>query len=155
VIDHSLVISPLAALLFHLKQGFWLCAWPMLIGFLTIFGYQVLGRVTMMSNAKWPVVFVLGTGVSMISLFGWVVMVRGVRMIPFYGCGCGLASTLMSRVYAITMRVHPRLKMRMPRVIWRGDRVAIEQMQEALRTRAAAQTPAAPAATVEAVRARV
>ena len=33
MIDHSLVISPEAALVFHLKQGFFLYVWPMLIGF--------------------------------------------------------------------------------------------------------------------------
>ena len=44
MIDHSLVISPTAALVFHLKQGFFLYAWPMIVGFVTIIGYQVLGR---------------------------------------------------------------------------------------------------------------
>ena len=34
-------------------------------------------------------------------------MVRGMHMIPFYGCGVGLASAMMSRVYAVTMPVHP------------------------------------------------
>lgn len=138
MIDHSLVISPWGALLFHLKQGFFLYAWPMLIGFVTILGYQALGRIGMMGSVKWPVIFVLGSVVSMISLFGWVVMVRGIQMIPFYGCGFGLASAMMSRVYAITTPMHPRLKIRIIRVTWRGDIAAVEQLQQALRARAAA-----------------
>jgi len=141
MIDHTLVISPEAALVFHLKQGFWLYAWPMLIGFLTILGYQTLGRIGTMGNTKWPVVFALGSMVSMVSLFGWMMMVRRAAMIPFYGCGFGLASAMMSRVYAITMPVHPRLKMAIPRVIWRGDTDGIAKLKEALRSRAAATQP--------------
>ena len=71
----------------------------------------------------------------MISLFGWIMMVRGMQMIPFYGCGFGLASAMMSRIYAITTPVHPRLKMRIMRVIWRGDTEGIEKLQQALRAR--------------------
>jgi hypothetical protein len=138
MIDHALAISPLGVLLFHLKQGFWLYAWPMMIGFLTILGYQSLGRVTMMGTAKWLTVFGLASVVSMMSLFGWMLMVRRVEMIPFYGCGVGLASAMMSRVYAVTMPVHPRLKIRIIRVTWRGDAKGIEQLQQGLRARAAA-----------------
>jgi hypothetical protein len=138
MIDHALAISPLGALLFHLKEGFWLYAWPMMIGFLTILGYQSLGRVTMMGTAKWLTVFGLASVVSMMSLFGWMLMVRRVEMIPFYGCGVGLASAMMSRVYAVTMPVHPRLKIRIIRVTWRGDAKGIEQLQQGLRARAAA-----------------
>ena len=127
MIDHTLVISPTGAILFHLKQGFWLYAWPMLIGFVTILGYQALGRVVMMGTLKWPVVFGVGSVVSMVSLLGWVMMVRGMNMIPFYGCGVGLASAMMSRVYAITLPVvsmkwFPRLKMRILRITWRSWR---------------------------------
>ena len=143
MIDHTLAISPTAALLFHLKQGFWLYAWPMLIGFVTILGYQSLGRITMMGTAKWLTVFGLASVVSMVSLFGWMVMVRRVEMIPFYGCGVGLASAMMSRVYAVTMPVHPRLKMRIIRVTWRGDAQGIAQLQQALRARAATGVEAA------------
>ena len=107
----------------------------MLIGFVTILGYQTLGRIGMMGTVKWPVVFALGCVVSMISLFGWVMMVRGVQMIPFYGCGFGLASAVMSRVYAIIAPVHPRLKVRIPRVIWRGDKEGIQKLHEALKAR--------------------
>lgn len=135
MIDHSLVISPMAALTFHLKQGFWLYGWPMIIGFVTIIGYQALGRVVMMGAVKWPVVFGLASVVSMISLFGWVTMVRFMGMIPLYGCGVGLASAMMSRVYAITMPVHPKLKIRILRVVWRGDKEGIERLQQALRAR--------------------
>ncbi len=78
----------------------------------------------------------------MVSLFGWMLMVRRAPMIPFYGCGFGLASAMMSRVYAITMPVHRRLKIPIPRVIWRGDTEAIETLKKALRARAAAQTGA-------------
>jgi hypothetical protein len=141
MIDHTLVISPWGAPLFHLKQGFFLYVWPMLIGFVTILGYQSLGRIGMMGTVKWPVVFGLGCLVSMISLFGWVMMARGIQMIPFYGCGFGLASAMMSRIYAVIAPVHPRLKMRIPRVIWRGDTDSIAKLKEALRARAAACQP--------------
>jgi hypothetical protein len=95
-----------------------------------------------MGTAKWHVVFALASVVSMMSLFGWVMMVRGMEMIPLYGCGVGLASAMMSRVYAITMPViyipsYPRLKMRIIRVIWRGDSKGVEQLQQALRARVA------------------
>ena len=42
---------------------------------------------------------------------------------------------MMSRVYAITMPVHPRLKLRIIRIIWRGDKEGIEKLQQALRAR--------------------
>jgi len=135
MIDHSLSIPPAAALVFHLKQGFWLYAWPMIIGFVTILGYQALGRVVMMGAAKWPVVFAMASVVSMISLFGWVTMVRFIGMIPLYGCGVGLASAIMSRIYAVTMPLHPKLKLRVIRVIWRGDTEGIQKLQQALRAR--------------------
>ena len=150
MIDHSLAISPLSALVFHLKQGFWLYAWPMLIGFVTILGYQALGRIVMMGTTKWPVVFGLASMVSMLSLFGWITMVRGVEMIPLYGCGVGLASAMMSRVYAIITPVHPKLKMRIIRVIWRGDTTGIEQLHEALRARTAAKSAGGETAMVAA-----
>jgi len=135
MIDHALVIAPAAALVFHLKQAFWLCAWPMMIGFVTIIGYQALSRIAMTGTTKWPVVLGVGSLVSMGSLFGWMMMVRSASMIPFYGFGFGLASAMMSRVYAITMPVHPRLKLRIIRVIWRGDKQGIERLQQALRAR--------------------
>ena len=135
MIDHTLLISPWGAFWFHLKQGFFLYVWPMLIGFVTIFGYQTLGRIGVSGAVKWPVIFALGCAVSMISLFGWIMMARGIQMIPFYGCGFGLASAMMSRIYAITTPVHPRLKVRIPRVIWRGDKEGIEKLHQALRAR--------------------
>ena len=133
MIDSSLTVSPLPAVLFYLKQGFWLYGWPMLIGFLTITGYQVLGRIVMIGAVRWPVIFCLASAVSMMSLFGWVTMVHSVAMIPFYGCGVGVASATMSRVYAITMPLHPRLGVRMPKVIWRGNKEGIQRLQDTLR----------------------
>jgi hypothetical protein len=61
-------------------------------------------------------------------------------MIPFYGCGVGLASALSSRVYAVTlpeiaMPGYPRVKIRVIRVIWRGDAAGIQKLQQALRAR--------------------
>ena len=155
MIDHSLAISPVGALVFHLKQGFWLYAWPMLIGFVTILGYQALGRIVMMGTAKWPVVFGIASMVSMLSLFGWITMVRGMEMIPLYGCGVGLASAMMSRVYAVITPVHPKLKMRIIQVVWRGDTAGIEQLHEALRVRAATKAGASGESDMEVSRARV
>src|SRR4051812_39545927 len=107
MIDHTLAISPIGMFVFQLKQWFWLYVWPMLAGFMTILGYQVFSRVVAMGTAKWPVTFLLSSCASMMSLFGWVMMVRGVWMIPFYGCGVGLASVLMSNIFAITSPRHP------------------------------------------------
>jgi hypothetical protein len=90
-----------------------------------------------MGTAKWPAVFALASVVSMVSLFGWVTMVRGIGMIPLYGCGVGLASAMMSRVYAVTLALHPWLKMRVIRVIWRGDAAGISELKQALQARAA------------------
>jgi len=135
MIDHSLVISPVAALVFHLKQGFFLYGLPVIFGFLTIFGYQSAGRISMMPSTKWPVVFALASAASMITLFGWMIMVRRMQMVPFYGCGVGLAYAMMSRVYAVTMPLHPRLKIRYVRVTWRGDKEGIERLRQALRAR--------------------
>jgi hypothetical protein len=101
-----------------------------------------VGRFAATGATKWPVIFLLASVVSMISLFGWVTMVRSMEMIPFYGCGVGLASAMMSRIYAITMPMHPRLKLRTIRVIWRGDAEGIERFLQALRARAAAQSVA-------------
>jgi hypothetical protein len=138
LIDHSLTISQTAMLFFHLKQWFWLYAWPMLAGFMTILGYQIFSRVGATGAAKWPVTFLLSSGASMMSLFGWVMMVRGVRMIPLYGCGVGLASVLMSRIYGVMAPKHPRLKIRTLRIVWRGDRAGIDEIQKAARARAPA-----------------
>lgn len=149
MIDHSLVLSPWGPVLFYFNQGFWLYLWPILIGFLTILGYQSLGRVVMMGTAKWPVVFGLASVVSMVSLFGWVMMVRGIEMIPLYGCGVGLASAMMSRIYAVTLPQIslpgcPRLKFRFIRVVWRGNSQGIQRLQEALRARATTVDSAPP-----------
>ena len=141
MIDHSLVISPEAAILFHLKQSFFHYLWPMLIGFVTVVGYQTLNRIWMVGTVKWPVLFLLASVVSMISLFGWVMMSRGLERVPLYGIGFGLGTAMMSRVYAFTLPVHPRLKMRFLRVTWRGDKEGVENLQKALRARAAAAQP--------------
>ena len=143
MVDHVLVISPWAALWFYVKMTFWLYVWPMLVGFMTIFGYQMLGRISMMSTTKWPTVFAMGSVVSMVSMFGWVMMARRIGMIPFYGCGVGLASAMMSRLYAVTLPRHRWLKVPLPRFTWRGNTKEIEQLKEALRARAAAGQPGA------------
>lgn len=137
MIDHTLVISPTAALVFHLKQGFFLYAWPMLIGFVTVVGYQTLNKIGMVGTVKWPVLFLLASVVSMISLFGWVMMSRGMERIPLYGTGFGLGTAMMSRAYAITFPLHPRLNVRLPRITWRGDKEGIENLHKALRAKAA------------------
>jgi hypothetical protein len=41
----------------------------------------------------------------------------------------------MSRIYAVTMPIHPKLKMPIIRVIWRGDAEGIQKLQQALRAR--------------------
>jgi len=125
MIDSSLAMPPWVATLFHLKQIFWMYAWPVLAGFLTITAYQALGRISMMGTAKWPVVFTLGTAASMISLYGWLMMVRWPGMIPLYGMGVGAASVLMSRIYAVAGHKHRWLPIRTLRIVWRGDAAGI------------------------------
>ena len=138
MIDHTLAVSPAAALVFHLKQNFFHYLWPMLMGFVTVVGYQAINRIAMAGTVRWPVMFILASVVSMVSLFGWVMMSRGLDRIPLYGIGFGLGTAMMSRVYAVTLPLHPRLKIKLLRVTWRGDKAGIENLQKALRARAAA-----------------
>ena len=145
MIDHAIWISPEAALVFHLKQGFFLYAWPMLMGFVTVVGYQTLNKIGMAGSVKWPILFLLASLVSMVSLFGWVMMSRGMERIPLYGIGFGFGTAMMSRIYAVTLPVHSRLKIRFLRVTWRGDTEAIENLKQALRARVAAAQPGADA----------
>lgn len=135
MIDHSLVISPTAALIFHLKQGFFLYAWPPLVGFMAIFGYQIAGRVSAMGKAHWMAVFLLGAVAASLSLLGWMMMIRRLEMIPLYGAGVGAANAVLSRVYALTMPKHPLLKIPYLRVIWRGDKAGIENLQKTLQAK--------------------
>ena len=139
MIDHALVVPPAAALMFHLKQSFFHYLWPMLMGFVTVVGYQTLNRIATAGAVKWPVLFVLASIVSMISLFGWVMMSRGLDRIPLYGMGFGFGTAMMSRVYAVTLPRHRRLKVKLLRVTWRGDKAGIEKLHEAFKTRPAAE----------------
>ena len=124
-----------AVVLFHLKQFGWMYLWPVLVGFVAISVYQIYARVAAGGRAHPTVIFALSAIAAMLSLFGWVTMMRTLQMIPLYGCGVGLANLMMSRVYAATMVKHRWLRIRLPRVIWRGDREGVARFQEQFRAK--------------------
>jgi hypothetical protein len=56
-------------------------------------------------------------------------------MIPLYGCGVGLASVVVSQIYAITLPRRTRLQIPFPKVIWRSDEAAILQIHQTMARR--------------------
>ena len=133
MIDSSLNAPLLPMLMFQLKQFFWLDLWPMLAGFATIFCYQIYTRIAVSGARSKTLVFVMSSMASMVTLFGWATIVRSTQMIPLYGCGVGLASVLVSQIYAVTLPRHRRLNIPVPKVVWRGDHAGIRQFQESLK----------------------
>ena len=120
-------------LMFQLQQFFWLDLWPMLVGFATIFCYQINTRIAVSGARSKTLVFVMSSTASMVTLFGWVTIVRSTQMIPLYGCGVGLASVLVAQIYAVTLPRHRRLNIPVPKVVWRGDHAGVRRFQESLR----------------------
>jgi hypothetical protein len=117
---------------FHARQLFWMDVWPVLVGFLTIFCYQIYMRIGVMSARSKLTIFALSFGASALSLFGWATMVRSVGMIPLYACGVGLANLLSSQIYAVTLPRHPRWGVPWVHVVWRGDAEAVKRIRERL-----------------------
>jgi hypothetical protein len=132
MIDSSLHPSLLPLVWFHARQLFWMDLWPVMVGFLTIFCYQIYTRIGGMGGRSKPLVFLLSSAASALSLFGWATMVRSMRMIPLYACGVGLANLLASQIYAVTLPRHPRWRVRIPRVVWRSDAEAVKRFRERL-----------------------
>jgi hypothetical protein len=132
MIDSSLHAPLLPLLLFHLRQLFWLDLWPVVLGFVTIFCFQIYSRVGLMGARNKLLVFVLSAAASALSLFGWAAIVRSTRTIPLCACGVGLANLLASQIHALTMPRHPRLRIRLPKVVWRGDQDTVRKYKEQL-----------------------
>jgi hypothetical protein len=139
MIDSGLNVPLLPLILFHAKQIFWLYMWPVAVGFLTIFCYQIYMRIGLTGARNKVLVFSLSSSASMIALFGWMTIVRTMRMIPLYALGVGLASVVASQIYAVTLPRHTRLCIPFPKVIWRGDEEAIRRIQEAMAARLASR----------------
>ncbi|HEX5431188.1 MAG TPA: hypothetical protein VFW83_04430 [Bryobacteraceae bacterium] len=137
MIDPSLHPSVAAEFLFELQKIFWLYLWPVLVGFVAIGAYQIYARAALMGGRNGLALFLVSSLASMVSLFGWATMARSMQVIPLYGCGVGLANVLMSRIYAVTLQKHARLRVRIPRIVWRGDEAAIQQFQQMLQGRKA------------------
>ncbi|HEY7338198.1 MAG TPA: hypothetical protein VH639_25140 [Bryobacteraceae bacterium] len=132
MIDSGLSMPLMPVILFHLKQIFWFDVWPAIVGFTTIFCYQIYMRIGLSgARNKW-LIFTLASLASMLALFGWTTMVRTTQMIPLYGCGVGLASLLASQIYAVTLPRHTRFRIPFPKAIWRSDERAIRRLHKAM-----------------------
>ena len=132
MIDSSLSAPILPVLLFHAKQIFWLDVWPLMVGFVTIFCYQIYSRIAVAGARSKTLVFFLSSIASMCAVFGWATIVRSTQMIPLYGCGVGLASVLVSQIYAVSLPPHRLLRIPFQKVIWRSDQAAIRKFQESM-----------------------
>jgi len=132
MIDASLNAPLLPMLIFQLKQFFWLDLWPMLVGFATIFCYQIYARIPVSGAKSKTLVFAMSSTASMVTLFGWATIVRSTQMIPLYGCGVGLASVLVSQIYPVTLPRHRWLRVPFPKVVWSGDQDGVRRFQEAV-----------------------
>jgi hypothetical protein len=71
MIDSSLSAPILPVLMFHTKQIFWLDVWPLLVGFVTIFCYQIYSRIAVAGTRSKTLVFFLSSIASMCAVFGW------------------------------------------------------------------------------------
>jgi hypothetical protein len=132
MIDPSLHLPWTVVVAFHLKRIFFLDIWPVVIGFVTIFCYQIYGRIGVMGGRSKLVIFSLSSIASMTALFGWATIIRSVQTIPLYGCGVGLASVLVSQIYAVSIARHRVLRVPYPKVIWRSDEAGIRNFQKEL-----------------------
>jgi len=75
----------------------------------------------------------MSSAACMFALFGWVTIVPSLQMIPLYGFGVGLASLLVSQIYAVTLPRHRWLRIPLAKVVWRGDQAAVRRFQESSR----------------------
>jgi len=129
MVDKTLLISPNGVFLFHLKQLFWAYVFPVFMGLFSVVSVQVYSRVGSVRDIKMHTAFLCASTAAMINLWGWSHMIRTPAMIPFYGCGVGLAAAMMSRMFAIVQQQRTRWNVKVPRVIWKGNRAEIEAMK--------------------------
>ncbi|MBV8846250.1 MAG: hypothetical protein JO307_25875 [Bryobacterales bacterium] len=140
MIDPTLNVPWLPVFLFDLKRIFFLDIWPLAVGFVTIFCYQIYGRIGSMGSRNKLLVFLVSSTASMTTLFGWATIIRSAQMIPLYGCGVGFASVLTSQIYGVTLPKHRFLRIPLPKVIWRSDHAAILQFQRSMAEALAAKS---------------
>lgn len=108
--------------------------WPAMMAFGAIVLYQLQFRV-------------MGGGGHTAATFGMAVLATGAMLavlrsiayqqtaVPFYVLGVALGYTVMSRVYAIRMRLI-RGRVRVPWPVWRGDAAGVAEVQRQMRERA-------------------
>lgn len=140
MIDNSLIVPPDAAFWFYAKQAFWTYMFPAWMGFFSVLCIQVYTRIGIAGNVKMHSAFIWAAISAMANLWGWAHLVRTPSMIPFYGCGVGVAAAMMSRIFAIIKDPRTRWKVPVPRVIWKGNTAEIQALME--RMRAAQQSMA-------------
>jgi hypothetical protein len=133
MIDKTLLISPDGMFLFWEKHMFWGYIFPVLMGFFSVFCIQIYSRIGGMRNIKMHTAFLCAAFSAMGNLWGWAHMVRTPAMIPFYGCGVGMAAAVMSRIYAIVKDQRTRWRVPLPRVIWKGNVVEIQALMERMK----------------------
>ena len=136
MIDQSLTLSASTLTLYYLRKAFFLYFVPFLVGFATVVCYQVYSRIATSPAARRKLPVFLASALSaMAMMLGWSLMVRTMAMVPFYGCGVGLANVVTSQVYAVFMPVHRVLRFRFPKVVWRSDIVAVEDIRNRMSAR--------------------
>lgn len=138
MIDPSLIrhVPRTVLLWFQLKVIFFLYVLPVVTGFVAIAAYQIYARTAMAGGGRGAksklALFLVSGSAATLTLFGWMLMTRNLATIPLYGCGVGLANVVMSQIYAVTLPRHAVLRVRLPKIIWRGDAAAVKRLNEAI-----------------------
>jgi hypothetical protein len=109
---------------------FWSYVFPVFMGFFSVFCIQVYSRVGNLRDIKVHTAFLCAGVSAMVNLWGWAHMARTPAMIPFYGCGVGLAAAVMSRIFAIIKERRTPLKLPLPKIIWKGNTNEIEAFRK-------------------------
>jgi hypothetical protein len=133
MVDKTLLIPPEGALVFHAQQAFWGYVFPILMGFISVVCIQIYSRIGTLRNIKMHTAFLCAAISAMVNLWGWAHMARTPAMIPFYGCGVGVAAAVMSRIFAIIKDQRTRWKVPVPRVIWKGNAAEIQALMERMK----------------------
>jgi hypothetical protein len=117
---------------------------PLILGFCGITGFQLSARFQQSLRPPKLGVF-LTSSVSYIVLFyGWMNIGRSPATVFMYAAGAGIAFTVMSQVYAISLPEYSLVlfNIRWPKVLWKGDLKGVREFQqrvgEAMRSQKAA-----------------
>lgn len=108
--------------------------WPAVLSFFAIVLFQLQFRLAS-SGVRGRVVFAVCVAASGAMLLGMRTISLSASSMPSYVLGMASGYTVMSRLYAMRLRTFFG-KVRMPWPVWRGDRVAVEQINSAARMRA-------------------